>query len=101
MVFPKFSLYVPNIEAWKKFYENQPQEYKSFYTIGHHQHPGEKMEAVKLVTPTESVIEQAKSDLKRQRRLDDALNESPPKKCKKNKNKPKRKKVVKKSTWKK
>lgn len=69
----KFSPYIPNVEAWVEFYKNQADEYKPFYTIGKPKQKGEEMDPIKLITPTESVIERAKSTLKRERETDDML----------------------------
>lgn len=66
----KYSPYIPNIDAWVEFFKNQPLEYKSFYTIGKTKQEGEDMEAVKLVSPTQSAVEQAKSALKRELDID-------------------------------
>ena len=94
----KFSPYIPNVEAWVEFYKNQPNEHKPFYTIGKPKQKGEEMQAIKLVTPTQSAIERAKSSLKREREIDDMVFTKP---CKKkslgaNKKKPKKKKPKKK-----
>ena len=70
MAFIKFSPYVPNIQAWVDFYENQPKEYKSFYTIGSTKRKGEKLESVKLISPTEAVVDRARSEIKRQEEVD-------------------------------
>ena len=63
----KFSPYIPNVEAWVDYFKDQPKEYKKFYTIGRPKLKGEDMNQIKLVTPTEQVIEQARSEMKRQR----------------------------------
>ena len=69
----KYSPYIPNVDAWVKFYQNQPREYKRFYTIGKPKHKGEDMDPIKLVTPTESVTERAKSTLKRDRAIEEMI----------------------------
>ena len=66
----KYSPYIPNIDAWVDYFKNQPVEYKKFYTIGRAKHKGEDMNSIKLVTPTEQVVQQAKSELKRE--MDDS-----------------------------
>lgn len=69
----KFSPYIPNVEAWVEFYKHQPNENRTFYTIGKAKQKGEELDAIKLITPTESVIEQAKSSLKREREIEDTF----------------------------
>ena len=78
----KFSPYIPNVEAWVDYFKDQPKEYKKFYTIGRPKLKGEDMNPIKLVTPTEQVIEQARSEMKRQRDEDNKPY-SPPKKRRK------------------
>lgn len=63
----KYSPYIPNIDAWVSFFKNQPLEHKSFYTIGKSKNEGDDMDAVKLISPTQSVVDQAKSELQRER----------------------------------
>lgn len=72
----KYSPYIPNVDAWVEFYKNQPKEYKQFYTIGKAKQRGEDMNPIKLISPTESVIEQAKSSLKRKLEIEDLLQET-------------------------
>lgn len=66
-----YSPYIPNIDAWKHHFQNPPKETKSFYTIGLAKHHGQNMEPIKLISPTEQVVEQAKSVMKRKRENDD------------------------------
>jgi len=68
-----YSPYIPNIDVWKDHFKNPPKENKRFYTIGRVKHHGQDMDPIKLVTPTEQVVEQAKSTLKRSREMDDFL----------------------------
>ena len=67
----KYSPYIPNVESWIEYFKNQPKEYKSFYTIGRPKHRGEDMDPIKLVSPTEQAVEQAKSRMKRKREEED------------------------------
>ena len=67
----KYSPYIPNTDAWVKYFKNQPQEYKKFYTIGRPKQKGEDMDPIKLVTPTEQAVEQARSAIKRQIDIED------------------------------
>ena len=68
-----YSVYIPNIDAWKQHFKHPPKGNKKFYTISTtKQQHGEDMEPIKLVTPTQSVVEQARSNLKRMRRDEDA-----------------------------
>ena len=66
----KYSPYIPNVEAWIDYFKNQPKEYKKFYTIGRPKQRGEDMDPIKMVSPTEQVVEQAKSRMKRAREDD-------------------------------
>ena len=79
----KFSPYIPNVEAWVEFYKNQPKEVKSFYTIGNSKQPGEEMEAIKVMSPTESVVDQARSELKREAENEEHTHLSKKQKCNK------------------
>lgn len=88
-----FSPYIPNMKAWKEHFQNPPKSYKTFYTIGRAKQHGEQLDPIKLVTPTEMVVEQAKSDLQRERYMDDLLKPH----CKR-KPKTKRKTIVKSSS---
>ena len=66
MSFIKYSPYIPNVEAWVDYFKNQPlNEHKKFYTIGQPKQKGADMDALKLVIPTEQVVEQARQQLKR------------------------------------
>ena len=68
-----YSVYIPNIDAWKQHFKHPPKGNKKFYTISTtKQQHGEDMEPIKLVTPTQSVVEQARSNLKRMCRDEDA-----------------------------
>jgi hypothetical protein len=67
-----YSLYIPNIEAWKRYFKNPSKERKTFYTVSHASQHGEKLDPIKLVSPTEQIVEQAKSSLKRMREDEDA-----------------------------
>lgn len=69
----KYSPYIPDVDAWVKFYENQPKEYKNFYTIGKAKQKGEDMQPMKLVSPTEMAVDQARASVKREREIEDAL----------------------------
>ena len=71
----KFSPYIPNVEAWTHYFEDQPKEYKKFYTIGRPKQKGEEMNPIKLVTPTQQVIEQARSQMKRQNETENEVQE--------------------------
>ena len=71
----KYSPYIPNVEAWVDYFKNQPKEYKKFYTIGRPKQKGEDMDPIKMISPTEQVVEQAKSRMKRARE-DDVETES-------------------------
>jgi hypothetical protein len=62
----KFSPYIPNVEAWIDYFKEQPNEYKKFYIIGRPKQKGEDMNPIKLITPTEQVVEQARSQMKRE-----------------------------------
>ncbi len=81
----RYSPYIPNIQAWVDYFKHQPKEYKKFYTIGRPKHKGEDMEAIKLVTPTEQVVDQAKSAVKRERDIEDTFKASKKPACKKRK----------------
>ena len=69
-----YSPYVPDIQAWVEHFKNKPKNsgIKKFYTIGRPKQHGEKMDPIKLVTPTEQVVQQAKSELKSEREEDKA-----------------------------
>ena len=67
-----YSPYIPNITAWKDHFKRATKEHKTFYTISHVKQLGEKLEAIKLVTPTESVVERARSTVRRMREDKDA-----------------------------
>ena len=67
-----YSPYIPNITAWKDHFKRATKEHKKFYTISHVKQLGEKLEAIKLVTPTESVVERARSTVRRMRADGDA-----------------------------
>ena len=72
----KYSPYIPNVEAWVNYFKNQPsREYKKFYSIGQPNQRGEDMDSIKLVSPTEQMVEQAKSRMKRERE-DDVENDT-------------------------
>ena len=87
----KYSPYIPNVDAWVDYFKNQPREYGHFYTIGRPKQKGEEMEAVKLVTPTEQAVEQARARMRRESDDDILIFDR--------KNKAKRiKRVIKKST---
>ena len=92
-----YSPYIPNFEAWKRHFTNPPKEHKSFYTISHAKQLGRDMDPIKLVSPTEQIVEQAKSSLKRQREQTDCKNKRPKNKTQKPK---KPKTSVKRSTTK-
>jgi hypothetical protein len=59
--------YVPDIEAWRNHFKNFiPSRPKPFYTIKPTQNgDGNSIPKIKMVTPTEQVVEQAKAALKR------------------------------------
>ena len=90
----KYSPYIPNVDAWVDYFKNQPKEYSQFYTIGRPKQKGEDMTAIKLVTPTEQVVQQAKANMRREREEDEMSEEYPV--SKKARRKPKR--VIVKST---
>ena len=52
---------------WQKHFENPPKETKKFYTIAKSKQLGEQLIPLKLVSPTEQLVDQAKSNLKRER----------------------------------
>ena len=58
---------MPNFEAWKQHFTNSPKEHKYFYTISPAKKSSHDMDPIKLVSPTEQIVEQAKSSLKRER----------------------------------
>ena len=84
MAFIKYSPYIPNVEAWVDYFKNQPlNEHKKFYTIGQPKQKGADMDALKLVTPTEQVVEQARQQLKRVNDETDVVQNTRQKACKK------------------
>ena len=57
--------YVPDVEAWKEHFMNfTPSTPKPFYVIKDRQRGDGQIPSVKLVTPTQQVVEQAKAQLK-------------------------------------
>ena len=60
-----YSPYIPNVEGYEHYFKNQPKEYKRFYTISHTKQLGENLEPIKLVSPTEQTLEQARMSLQR------------------------------------
>ena len=73
------------MDSWRNYFKQQTNEHKSFYTLPNSSQHGEKMDAIKLVSPTEQIVEQAKSSLKRIREDDDTryiLHTTPKKKKK-------------------
>ena len=57
--------YTPDLEAWKKHFVNYaPSRAKKFYTLKNKQQGDGAYPAIKLVTPTEQFVEQAKAQLK-------------------------------------
>ena len=73
-----YSPYIANMQSWKNYFKQRTKEHKKFYTIPNSSQHGEKMDAIKLVSPTEQIVEQAKSSLKRMREDDDARYILPP-----------------------
>lgn len=63
----KYSPYIPDVDAWLDYFKNPAKEYKKFYTIGRPKQKSAELETIKLVTPTQQVVEQAKSRMKRER----------------------------------
>ena len=72
VIIMSYSPYIPNITAWKDHVKRATKEHMKFYTISHVKQLGEKLEPIKLVTPTESVVEQARSTVRRMRADGDA-----------------------------
>ena len=65
-----YSQYIANVEAWKKYFKQPTKEHKRIYTIPNSSQHGEKLSPIKLVSPTEQILEQAKSSLKRMKEED-------------------------------
>lgn len=68
-----YSPYISNVEAWKHEFTQPNYKYKNFYTLKNSSQHGEKMDSIKLVTPTEQVVERAKSALQENDRLEKIL----------------------------
>jgi hypothetical protein len=81
--------YIPNVDHWRDHFSNNPQKTKSFYTLKD-KHKGEGNLGIKLVTPTEQAVEQAKSFLKRKAEFKKPT-KGPKKTVKKTKKNPKKK----------
>ena len=62
-----YSPYVANTESWKNYFKRPAKEHQKFYTIPNSSQRDEKTDAIKLVSPTEQIVEQAKASLKRMR----------------------------------
>jgi hypothetical protein len=57
--------YTPDLEAWKKHFVNYaPSRLKKFYTLKNKQQGEGAYPNIKLVSPTEQFVEQAKAQLK-------------------------------------
>jgi hypothetical protein len=57
--------YVPDLEAWKKHFVNYtPSKTKKFYTLKNKQQGEGSYPSIKLVTPMEQFVEQAKAKAK-------------------------------------
>jgi hypothetical protein len=57
--------YTPDLDAWKKHFVNYaPSKPKKFYTLKNKQEGDGSYPAIKLVTPTEQFVEQAKAQMK-------------------------------------
>ena len=61
-----YSPYIADYKKWQHHFLNPSKERKDFYTIEQPKNLGETMDRVKLVTPTQQAVEQAKSSLKRE-----------------------------------
>jgi hypothetical protein len=58
--------YVPDLESWKDHFKNYvPSGPKPFYTIKKRQQGEGTLPTIKLVTPTQQFVEQAKSQMKK------------------------------------
>lgn len=59
-----FVPYVPNLDEWKEHFKNfTPSKPRAFYTLKK-KHKGHGALPIKLVTPTEQLVQQARSSLK-------------------------------------
>ncbi len=67
-----YSPYIANTESWKNYFKHPNKEHKKFYTIPKSTRSPEKLDAIKLVSPTEQIVEQAKASLKRLREDENA-----------------------------
>ena len=65
-----YSPYISNVEAWKHEFTQPNYKYKNFYTLKRSGQHGEKMDSIKLVTPTEQAVERAKSALEENDKLE-------------------------------
>ena len=80
----KYSPYIPNVDAWVDYFKNQPKGHKRFYSIGGSKQRGEEMDPIKLVSPTEQSVQQAKSRMKREQEEDKLVQSAPAKRRKTN-----------------
>ena len=67
----RYSPYIPDIDQWVRAFRERRENSNAgggnpkYISIGTPKQLGESMSSVKLITPTESVVEQAKAELKR------------------------------------
>ena len=80
-----YSLYVPNTDTWREHFLKGQTKQKSFYTINKSKKLGESLDAVKIVSPTEQMVEQAKSTLKRYHEEEELADHHPQKAIKRSK----------------
>ena len=66
----KFSTYLPDSTKWTRYVTQNSNTYQAFYTLpGSTIQPGEQLSMLKLISPTEQVLEQAKSTLDAQNNM--------------------------------
>ena len=68
-----YSPYIANVESWKHEFTQPNHHYKPFYTLKNNTQHGEKMDPIKLVTPTEQAVDRAKSVLRENQQLESIL----------------------------